>query len=117
MPAFTKTVIIDFLASKGYRTPPNGITEHYPVDWTLSSHTAAFLDLNADAVRKDDEVPDRPIRLMARREDYGYQRFGQWKLVSAAEISPGVKSKAYDRQHETPKNSPSWPDEKNPRNV
>jgi hypothetical protein len=68
-----------------------------------------FFDVNADAVRHNDEVPDRPIRLTFERAG---ERGGKyvWRLKSVAELAPGVASRALDRQPETPKRNARWPD-------
>jgi hypothetical protein len=105
---FAKDQLVEFLRQKGYRTHPQGIIQHYPVDGTFESQEVAFLDLPADAIRKGNEVPDRPIRVTAHLEEYG-GGFSRWKLASAKELPAGVGSKAPDRDVETPKVSPSWP--------
>jgi hypothetical protein len=110
-PNFDKQQITEFLAKNGYRTHPMGIIEHYPVDWTLESEVVAFLDINAEAVRKGDVVPDRPIRITARLENLGGD-FGQWRMESAEELRAGIKSRSLDREPETPRVSPSWSDVK-----
>ncbi len=75
----------------------------------LSDGKTAYFDVNADAVRKNGEVPERPIRLT-------FDRVGArgpspvWKLKSVEGLAPGVKSKALDRQPETPKRNAPWPD-------
>lgn len=106
---FPKDQLVEFLIQQGYRTHPRGIIEHYPVDWTVESGGVAYLDLNADALRSGNEVPDRPVRVTAHLEEYG-GGFSRWKLESAKELPAGVKSKALDKDPGTPKLSPSWPD-------
>ena len=108
---FPRDQLVEFLRQQGYRTHPKGIIQHYPVDWTFKSERLAYLDLPADAIRKGDEVPDRPVRVTACLEEYG-GAFSKWKLESAKELSAGVKSNAPDRDPHTPKVSPSWPDVK-----
>ena len=66
------------------------------------------MDVNADAVRKNDEVPDRPIRLTFERAGTRGNTL-VWRLKSVAELTPGVPSKALDRQPETPKRDAPWP--------
>jgi hypothetical protein len=105
---FDKQFLIEFLAKHGYRTHPE-IIQHSSDNWTVDeSDGVAYLDLNADAVRKGDMVPERPIRVRARLESIGGGISQQWKLESAEELGPGVKSNLLDRT--LPKNSPSWPD-------
>jgi hypothetical protein len=104
---FDKQVLIEFLAKHGCRTHPKGIIQHVQADWTFESESVAYLDIHADAVRKGDIVPERPVRVKAHLEVIG-GGFSKWKLESVEELGPGVKSKAWDR--ELPKNSPSWPD-------
>ena len=104
---FDKQVLIEFLAKHGFRTHPKGIIQHFQHDWTVESEGVSYLDINADAVRTGDIVPERPIRVTALLESTG-GGFSRWKLESAEELGPGTKSNAMDR--ELPKNSPSWPD-------
>jgi hypothetical protein len=108
LPYFDRQVLVDFLGKHGYRTHPKGIIQHRPDEWTLESEGVAYLDLNADAIRKGDVVPNRPIRVKAQKESTAGGMFSRWQLVSADELGPGTKSIALDR--ELPKNSPSWPD-------
>lgn len=107
---FDRQVLIEFLAKHGFRTHPKGIIQHVHHDWTVEPDGAAYLDVNADAVRQGDIVPERPIRVRARLESIGGGFSQQWKLESAQELGPEAKSNAIDRDKELPKNSPSWPD-------
>ena len=69
----------------------------------------AYFDVNADAVWNNGEVPERPIRLTFDRA--GTQGASPvWKFKSVEELAPCVKSKALDRQPETPKRNAPWPD-------
>jgi hypothetical protein len=79
---------------------------HYERDFTYERDSLACLDVNAIAVRKGNIVPDRPIRVTFRCETNGV--FAQWKLLSVAELAPGVPSNALDREPKFPKISP-WP--------
>ena len=54
-----KEVIVQALADCGYQTHPKGIAQPYMLDFTVVSDSEVFLDINADAVRKNGEVPDR----------------------------------------------------------
>jgi hypothetical protein len=107
LPYFDRQILVEFLGKHGYRTHPKGIIQHFAHDWTIEADGVAYLDLNADAVRRGDVVPERPIRVKARKESIGGV-FSRWLLESAEELGLGKKSVALDR--ELPKNSPSWPD-------
>jgi hypothetical protein len=107
---FTSRKLAEPLREGGYDTHPKGMAQLFGVDFEKSSDgQTIFLDVNADAVRKNDEVPDRPIRLT-------FDRAGTsgaspiWRLKSVEELAPGVRSKALDRQQETPKRNAPWPD-------
>jgi hypothetical protein len=64
--------------------------------------------VNAEAVRKNDETPDRPIRLTF--ENAGVKGGRQvWRLKSVEEVAPGVASRALDRAPEVPKKNAPWP--------
>jgi FRG domain len=106
---FTSKKLAEILKDFGYETHPKGMAQPLGVDIEQSSDgKTAYFDVNADAVRKDGEVPDRPIRL-------SFDRAGTrgitpvWKLKSVAELAPGVKSKALDRQPQTKKRDAPWP--------
>lgn len=103
MRPFTGQDILGFLAQYGYTGNPDGLAQPFPVDYVSETEGVAHLDVNADAVRKGDAVPDRPIRIRFRKI------LNRWELASVEELAPGVETKALDRQPETPKNSP-WPD-------
>lgn len=104
---FTGEDIQNFLADYGYTSNPEGLAQPFPMDFVSESQTVAYLDVNADAVRKGNEVPDRPVRITFHVVFAG--EFSRWKLKSVEELALGVESKALDRQQETPKISP-WPD-------
>ena len=106
---FSGEDIQNFLADYGYTSNPEGLAQPFPIHFVPRSHTVAHLDVDADAVRKDNEVPDRPVRITFHLIFDG--EFSRWKLKSVEELAPGVESKALDRLPETPKISP-WP---NPR--
>jgi hypothetical protein len=106
----TSKKLAAILKDYGYETHPKGMAQPLGVDVEQSSDgKTAYFDVNADAVRKNGEVPERPIRLT-------FDRAGTrgaspvWKLKSIAELPPGVASKALDRQPETPKRNAPWPD-------
>ena len=104
--AFTGEDIRDFLAQCGYTGNPEGLAQPFPIDYVSETEAMVYLDVNADAVRKGNEVPDRPIRITFHKISDGTS--SQWKLKSVEELAPGVKTKALDRHPDTPKVSP-WP--------
>jgi hypothetical protein len=106
MPSFTKEQIRQFLAEGGYTTNPLGLVLMLPTDFVYLTEDSGYLDVNADAVRQGDEVPDRPIRVEFRKIYEGPSV--SWILNSVEELAPGVETNAMDRQPETPKISP-WP--------
>jgi hypothetical protein len=106
-PYFNKETIRKFLAKHGYTSNPDGLIEFFPPDYVLETEDVAYLDIHAEAVRKSNEVPDRPVRMTFQRIPHGPSF--QWELESVAELAPGVETKAYDRS--LPKISP-WPNKK-----
>jgi hypothetical protein len=105
----TSKKLAAILKDHGYETHPKGMAQPLGVDFEQSSDgKIAYFDVNADAVRRTGEVPERPIRLT-------FDRVGTagaspvWKLKSVAELAPGVQSNALDRQPETPKRNAPWP--------
>jgi hypothetical protein len=108
-PSFNRDDICKFLAERGYTSNPEGLVYFFPHDYVLENEYAAYLDVNAYAVRKGDEVPDRPVRITFRKTSYGHA--SGWEVESVAELASGVQSKALDRDRDTPKVSP-WPDKK-----
>lgn len=109
---FYRVEIHNFLADYGYTDNPEGLAQPFPVDFVSESPDAAYFDLNADAVRKGDEVPDRPVRITFQRIFDGV--FSRWQLKSVEELAAGIESKALDRHPDTSKVSP-WPRRKSPR--
>jgi hypothetical protein len=106
---FTSRKFAEMLKECGYDTHPKGMAQPFGVDFEKSSDgQTIFLDVNADAVRLNGEVPDRPIRLTFERACMRADR-PVWRLKSAAELAPGVASRALDRLPETPKTNASWP--------
>lgn len=99
MKAVSSKELIRALREAGYTTNPEGIIAVFPVDFSIDGDLR-WLDINADAVRKGDIVPDRPIRVTYRKVG------GGWQLASVAELRRGDVSKALDRQPETSKISP-----------
>jgi hypothetical protein len=77
-------------------------------EYEKGSDGQIFLDVNADAVRRSGEVPDRPIRLTF--EPAGI-RVGRhvWRLKSVAELTPDVASRALEPMPEMPKRNAPWP--------
>ena len=110
---FNREDIREFLADYGYTSNPVGLAEPFPVDYVSETKGVAYLDINADAVRKGNEVPDRPVRITFHKIFDG--TFTRWKLKSVQELAPGVETKCLDRQPETPKISP-WPHQKTKKN-
>jgi hypothetical protein len=106
---FTSDEIREFLADGGYTSNPDGLFEPWPVEYVYVSEYAAYLDINADAVRKDSVVPDRPVRITFHKISDGTNSL--WKVKSVGELAPGIESKCLARQPETPKISP-WPNKK-----
>jgi len=93
----------------GYDTHPKGMAQPFGVDFEKSDNgETIFMDVHADAVRKNDEVPDRPIRLTFERAG---MRSGTpvWRLNSVVEPAPGIPSRALDRLPGTPKRNAPWP--------
>jgi hypothetical protein len=102
--------LAELLKARGYDTHPKGMAQPFGVDFEKSGDgQTIFFDVNAEAVRHNGEVPDRPIRLK-------FERAGMrgdspvWRLKSVVELAPGVASRALDRQPETPKRNARWPD-------
>jgi hypothetical protein len=106
---FTREDVQGCLAEYGYTCNPAGIAQPFPVDYVSETEGVAYLDINADAVRKGSEVPDRPVRITIRKTFDGV--YTRWTLKSVEELASGVPSKALDRQENTPKISP-WPADK-----
>jgi hypothetical protein len=105
-PFFTNDQIRAILSKYGYTANPDGLITFFPQDYVIEGDDSAYLDVNAIAVRKGDEVPDRPIRITFRKISYGHS--SRWELESVAELAQGVKSAALDRDEYTQKISP-WP--------
>jgi hypothetical protein len=101
---FSNDEILVFLAEGGYIGNPKGLAQPFPVDYVQETDALAYLDINADAVRKGDEVPDRPVRITLQKTFDG--TFTRWKLKSVEELTPGIRSKCMDRHQDTPKISP-----------
>jgi FRG domain-containing protein len=106
---FTSKKLAEILKEHGYETHPKGMAQPLGVDIEQSGDgKTAYFDVNADAVRKNGDVPERPIRLTFERVGTSGPAPG-WNLTSVAELAPGVASKALDRQPETPKRNAPWP--------
>ena len=106
--AFSRDDIRRFLAECGYTSNPEGLAPRFPVDYVFESEGEAHLDVSPEAVRKGNEVPDRPVRITFHKISDG--AFSRWKLKSVEELAPGIETKCHDRDQGTPKVSP-WPDE------
>lgn len=106
---FTGRKLAELLKEGGYDTHPQGMAQPLGDDCEKSSdEKTIFLDVNADAVRKNDETPDRPIRLTFEYAGMkGNRRI--WRLKSVVELEPGVASRALGRLPETPKRNAPWP--------
>jgi hypothetical protein len=106
---FSGRKLAEMLKERGYDTHPQGMVQPFGDDYEKSSdEQTVFVDVNAEAVRKNDETPDRPIRLTFERAG---MRGGRqvWRLKSVAELERGVASRAMDRLPETPKRNAPWP--------
>jgi len=106
---FSGTKLAEMLKERGYDTHPQGMVQPFGDDYEKSSDgQTIFLDVNADAVRKNGEMPDRPIRLTF---EYAGVRGDKhvWRLKSVEELAPGVASRALDRLPEMPKRNAPWP--------
>jgi hypothetical protein len=108
--SYTKEEIRDFLAAHGYISNPAKLVQFFLADYVFENARTAYLDVNADAVRQGDEVPERPIRITFHKISEGPCSF-RWACTSVEELVEGVESKALNRQQATPKISP-WPDQK-----
>ncbi len=65
---FTSKKLAEIFKEHGYETHPKGMAQPLGVDIEqLSDGKTAYFDVNADAVRKNGEVPERPIRLTFER--------------------------------------------------
>lgn len=106
----TSKKLAEILRQYGYETHPKGMAQPLGVDIELTNGgKTAYFDVNAEAVRKNGEVPERPIRLTFDRVG-ARGTISVWKLKSLAELAPGVKSNSLDRLPETPKQNAPWPD-------
>lgn len=105
---FTVEEVAGFLAEHGYSTHPKGMASLIWPDCE-SAGGVYWFDVNAGAVRrKNREVPDRPLRVTFNKVLVeGYTRL---EMTSVKELAAGVKSRAEDRQPETPKMNAPWPD-------
>lgn len=101
--------LAEILRLYGYETHPKGMVAPLGKEIEQSSDgRTAYFDVNADAVRTNGEVPDRPIRVTLGKA--GVQGGSPvWTIQSVEELAPGVKSKALDRMPETPKKNARWP--------
>ena len=97
------------LKENGYETNPRrGLTGNDRSDYVVSSNKeSAFLDINADAVRRDGKVPERPIRLKFYLAVHANGSV-LWELEFVRELSCGEESKCLDRNPNTPKENAPW---------
>ena len=85
---FTSGKLAEMLKERGYDTHPKGMAQPFGVDFEQSSDgKTTFLDVNAEAIRKNGEVPDRPIRLTFELSGVRGGR-SVWRLTSVAELAP-----------------------------
>ena len=106
---FSGRKLAEMLKEHGYDTHPQGMVQPFGNDYEKSSDgQTVFVDVNAEAVRKNDVTPDRPIRLTFERSGVTGGR-QVWRLKSVAELPLGVSSRAMDRLPETPKRNAPWP--------
>jgi hypothetical protein len=96
------------LKKNGYDTNPRGLARNDQSDYVLTpNREEAFLDINADAVRRGGKVPKRPIRLkfyLAVHADGSIL----WELASVRELTDGEESKCLDRNPHTPEENAPW---------
>ena len=96
------------LKENGFDTNPRGLARNDRSDYALTpNQEEAFLDINADAVRRDGKVPKRPIRLkfyLAVHPDGSVL----WEFESVRELSGGQESKCLDRNTHTPEENARW---------
>jgi len=106
---FSGRKLAEMLKERGYDTHPKGMVQPFGADFEKGAGDTVFLDVNAEAVRKNSDIPNRPIRLTFEPVS---QRDGRsvWRLQSATELAPGITSKALDRDPEIPKRNAPWPD-------
>ena len=106
---FSSRKLAEMLKERGYDTHPTGMAQPFGEDFENGGDgQTVFLDVNADAVRQNGEVPDRPILLTFERAGVRGDR-PVWRLKSIAELVSGVVSRALDRLPETPKTNAPWP--------
>ena len=87
---FSGRKLAELLKEHGYDTHPQGMVQPFGDDYEKSSDgQTIFVDVNAEAVRKNDETPDRPIRLTFERAGVTGGKH-VWRLKSVAELAPGV---------------------------
>jgi hypothetical protein len=106
---YTSDDILGFLAEYGFTGNPEGLAQPFGVDYISETAGTAYLDVNADAVRRGNDVPERPVRITFHKIFDG--AFSRWKLKSVEELLPGIQSRALDRHGDTPRVSP-WPNDK-----
>lgn len=111
MPRSSGQQIAEYLAKNGFTSNPDGLVDFHLFDFVNVSDTESYLDINAQAVRRGDEVPDHPIRMVFRKVAYpgGSEH---WEFVSAKELEAGVQTLALGRDADFPKISP-WPEPPN----
>jgi len=106
---FSGNKLAEMLKERGYDTHPQGMVQPFGNDFDKSSDgQTVSLDVNAEAVRKDGTIPDRPIRLTFEYVGVKDARH-IWRLRSVAELAQGVASRAMDRSPEVPKKNAPWP--------
>src|SRR6516162_3755248 len=97
------------LKENGYDTNPRGLARNDRSDYFFSSNReSAFLDINADAVRRDGRVPKRPIRLKFYLAVHANGSV-LWELEYVRELLGGQESESLDRNSHTPENAPWTP--------
>ena len=97
------------LKKNGYDTNPRGLARNDRSDYFFSSNReSAYLDINADAVRRDGRVPKRPIRLKFYLAVHANGSV-LWELEYVRELLGGQESESLDRNPHTPENAPWTP--------
>jgi hypothetical protein len=106
---FSGRKLAELLKEHGYDTHPQGMVQPFGNDYEKGSDgKTVFVDVNAEAVRKSDVTPDRPIRLTFEPAGVRGDRT-VWRLKSVAELATGVASRAMDRAQDMPKRNAPWP--------
>jgi hypothetical protein len=95
------------LKQNGYDTNPGGLARKDRSGYEISSNKeTAFLDINADSVRRSGKVPKRPIRLTFYLAVHDGSVL--WKLESVKELESGEETTCLDRNPGAPEEDAPW---------